>query len=96
MKEMKKKLIQTINVGTGVACDGCGEQYSPNDKRTGGLMLGSSAYGPCCENRIMESIKRYKEEQYITARCPKDKSFRNWVLEDLRGGENGKIEIFKF
>lgn len=33
-------------------------------------------------------IQEYNEQEYIKARCPTGKSFREWVLIDLRGGDN--------
>lgn len=85
---MKHTYITAIDNGERVACDACGCEFPASDTRSGGLLFTSHAYGPCCAERMERSIERYGETQFIRGRCPADKSFRQWVLEDLRQGNN--------
>ena len=80
---------------TGVVCDMCGKDYTNSDEQ-GGFLFSSKAVCPDCAPGIEESAKKYKEEKYIVARCPKGKSFRDWVVQDLRGDEPAFIETQTF
>jgi hypothetical protein len=76
--------VITIDVGDVVLCDICGEDWS-NRQETGGIYgFMTKAICPDCAPRIEESAKRYGEEQYLLERCPLNKSFAQWVREDLR------------
>lgn len=78
-----------IHLGDTVACDRCNQ----DSNKSGGILFSGNAYCPECTEHVLKIIKRYKEERYITARCPEGKSFHDWVVKDLRGGEPGTIEI---
>src|ERR1041385_3894514 len=75
-----------IDVGRTVICDGCGDDMT-NDPRSGGFLFTSHAYGPCCADGMLESIRHYQEERFIRAWCPPGQSYADWV-RDLRGGNN--------
>ncbi len=82
----------TFNLGRRVACDGCDTDLT-SDPRSGGLLFGSYAYGPCCADRQLERIRGYGEERYIRARCPEGVAFADWVRDTLRDGADGYITI---
>ena len=63
------------------------------DKR-GGFIFTSKGYCPDCAGDGMKSIKKYGEEKYIKAICPKDMSFKDFIL-GYRGGDN-TIKITSF
>ena len=71
-----------IPLGRDVLCDACDTDLT-EDPRSGGYMFGSYAYGPCCAERRLESIRGYGEEWNIRARCPEGVSFADWI-RDLR------------
>ena len=74
-----------IPVGRVVLCDACDADLT-DDSRSGGFLFGSYAYGPCCADKQLRSIRGYGEEWNIRARCPEGVSFADWV-RDLRGPE---------
>ena len=82
-------------IGNKVICDLCGKDYTNSDEK-GGIYFAGKAVCPECTPRFEESIKKFHEEHFITARCPEDKSFKDWVIEDLRHGEPGKIVVTSF
>jgi hypothetical protein len=84
-----------INIGNSVACDWCNKDFTDSNK-SGGFMFSGYATCPDCAEEKERTIKEYGEEQYITARCPKDKSFADWIRDDIRNGENGQIIISDF
>lgn len=73
-----------------VICDECNTDLT-HDTRSGGFLFGSHAIGPCCAERMGESIIKHNEQSYIKAFCPSSKSFTDWVREDLRGGNSNEI-----
>lgn len=75
--------IITLEPGDTVLCDSCSKDFSDSDE-PGGLLFQSKAIGPCCQDRWEANIAKFKEQKYIRGRCPAGKSFRAWVLEDLR------------
>lgn len=82
-----------IDLGRTVLCDACDTDLT-DDKRSGGIVFGSYAYGPCCITERMKSIRGYGEECYINARCPEGMSFADWIRglrASVPGG--GKIRI---
>ena len=79
-----------INIGSTVVCDICNKALT-NSKKSGGFYFSGYAICPYCAEEKEKTIIKYGEEEYITARCPKNKSFADWVREDLRDGEDGKI-----
>lgn len=72
-----------IPIGDLVACDACNEDFTNSD-RSGGFLFRSYAYGPCCQEKQLRSIRGYGEEWNIRARCPAGMSFADWVRH-LRG-----------
>ena len=87
-----KTVTETFDLGDAVLCDMCDEDYS-NSTDKGGLTFGSKAVCPKCVPRVEASAKKYGEEWNIKNRCPADKSFAEWVREDLRGGKPATMTI---
>lgn len=79
---MPARIIK-VDPGNIVLCDSCNEDYTESEE-SGGILFRSYAYCPKCAKRAEKSAKKYGEEHYIRARCPSNKSFANWVREDLR------------
>lgn len=88
-------MVETIiqDIGENVCCDMCNEDYTNSDE-SGGFMFSGYAYCPKCAVERLPRIKGYGEEHFITDWCPKDKSFKDWILEDIRKGDN-TIKIIK-
>lgn len=84
--------VQELPVGDHVECDQCGKDYT-SDPASGGFLLTSKGVGPCCAARVEALCRQYGEEGYITARCPADLSFADWVRRDLRGDRPGVITV---
>ena|ERR1044071_9524162 len=80
--------IESQDIGETVLCDVCNDDFGPDNNESGGFFFSSYAYCPRCARESLERIKSYGEEKYITSWCPEGKSFRQWVLEDLRKGDN--------
>ena len=76
-------IIETVNPGNLVFCDFCGEDWTERTE-PGGFLFGSKAACPTCAPEMLANIKRYHEEHYIKAYCPSDKSYADWVRDDLR------------
>lgn len=72
-----------IDMGDQVLCDSCSVDYT-NSTVSGGIQFQSKAICPDCVPRWMERIEKYGEQKFIRATCPKDKTFADWVREDLR------------
>ena len=75
--------VKVIDVGDKVYCDLCGEDKSESDS-SGGFLFQSKAVCPDCAPHFEVSINDYSEQHLIRGRCPPEKSFANWVREDLR------------
>jgi len=75
-----------IDIGPEVCCDLCNEDYTGKPD-SGGILFGSYAACPRCAPKIERDAKADGEERYIKARCPKGKSYAEWVLW-LRNGDN--------
>jgi len=75
--------VITIDCGDSVLCDLCNKDYT-NSNISGGFLFGSNAVCPDCVTKMIKTIKEYKEEKYIKAWCPDNKSFADWIREDLR------------
>ena len=80
----------TINIGSVVLCDWCNKEWT-NNPISGGFIFSGYATCPECAESKIEGIRKYDEEEYITDRCPEDKSFADWIRDDIRNGEDGKI-----
>lgn len=68
-----------IDAGKTVICDMCNKDYSDSEAK-GGILFGSKGVCPLCVPRMMPDIIAYNETQYIKAECPKDMSFKDWIL----------------
>jgi hypothetical protein len=78
-----------------VICDSCNKDYTGLPD-SGGFVFGSYGYCPECAPRLMNDIKRYKEEQYIKATCPEDVSFHQFILNYRRNaGQSDNITIWE-
>ena len=71
--------------GSNVICDGCSEDWTDRPEAGGVYGLETKAFCPDCAPGIETLVQRYGEEDHIYARCPPDKSFADWVRDDLRG-----------
>ena len=91
---MSKK-VSITNLGGAVLCDSCNADHTINSK-PGGLLF--SGYAVCgeCEDEWRARAKKHDEEHFILQTCPKDKTFADWVREDIRGGEDGIIKVTSF
>lgn len=68
-----------IEIGNHVVCDYCNEDWTDRAEK-GGLLFGSYAACPDCEQHQRDLAKKYNEESHILAECPAYMSFYNWVL----------------
>ena len=73
-----------IDLGDGVLCDLCGHDWTHRTESGGVYGLGSKAICPDCTPSVIASCERYNETHFIKARCPENKSFADWVRDDLR------------
>ena len=85
--------VSVMDIGEQVVCDSCNKDFSASDE-SGGFIFGSYGYGPCCAERMMESIIKYNEQDHIKARCPESISFKEFILK-YRGGDN-TIKIYSW
>jgi hydrogenase maturation factor HypF (carbamoyltransferase family) len=83
MKVTKKKLkdFTVINVDPEdtVMCDFCDEDYTNDNKTTGGFLFSGKAVCPKCAPRMMQSIKKYNEERFIKAIANEGETFKDFV-----------------
>ena len=71
---------EKVPLGDLVICDICNQNYTGSTE-SGGFIFGSYSYCPTCAVSGLLNIKKYDEEDYIRARCPKDVSFADFVRE---------------
>jgi len=83
---------ETTIIGDMVICDTCGANYTNSDAK-GGIQFLSKAVCPKCAPEMEKNAKKYDEMHCIKSRCPEEKSFAQWVREDLRNGEPGYITV---
>jgi hypothetical protein len=90
---IKREFMRVLNAGKGVIdlgrtvlCDCCSTDLT-DDPRQGGFLFTNHAYGPCCSQTGLASIRRYNEERFIRAWCPPGMSFADWIRQ-VRGGNN--------
>ena len=83
-----------MKIGNTVICDLCNKEWT-NDNTSGGFHFDGKAICPNCAENTLKSIRKFDEEEYIDSHCPKDKSFADYVREDLRGGMPGEIVVIK-
>lgn len=72
-----------LESGATVLCDDCNKDYTDLPEK-GGILFGSKAIGPCCSSKWIRNAAKYSEMSHIKKRCPTDKSFADWVREDVR------------
>ena len=84
--------ITKFDIGDTVLCDDCNENYTDSNQ-TGGITFQSKAICPKCAPKWIKNAEEYNEGRFITAHCPLNMSFADWVRNVLRGGKPGKIEI---
>lgn len=76
--------ILTIDPGRNVVCDCCGADWTDRPESGGCYGLMTKAYCPDCAPRIIEIARAEGEYHLIKAFCPPEKSFADWVRQDLR------------
>lgn len=79
-----------IDIGDEVYCDFCNADYTHSEK-SGGFMFGSYGTCPDCAPRIEANARKHNEQGRITSRCPKNMSFKQYILETVRKGDNRVI-----
>ena len=89
------KIVSHENIGDKVLCDVCNTDYTTS-KVTGGIYFSGNAICPECTPDFEKAIEKYNETHLIQSRCPADKSYADWVREDLRGGKPGTITVSTF
>jgi uncharacterized CHY-type Zn-finger protein len=73
----------TVNPGSVVICDDCSEDYT-HSQVSGGLLFGSYAICPECEQKWVDGAKEHNELHAIRGYCPEGMSFADWVRNYLR------------
>lgn len=71
--------VLRIEPGRIVICDGCSKDYTDSPESGGIYGLMTKAFCPECAPKVEADAKKYGEDQYIFARCPKGMSFADWV-----------------
>jgi hypothetical protein len=61
-----------------VYCDVCGTDWTLRPE-AGGFLFMTTAYCPDCEIEGLVSIRKFKEQRFITGYCPTDISFADWI-----------------
>lgn len=94
MKEEREEVIDIIDIGDTVLCDGCNDDYTDSDE-SGGILFNSSAYCPKCAPDIISSAKKYGEDKYIKDECGNNESFKEFVMRVRNGNNEIKITTWK-
>lgn len=76
---MKDCKVTIIDGGDFVLCDMCNKDWT-NSEVSGGFLFQSKAVCPDCEDKIMASIEKYKEQRFIKSTCPEGTSFYDYVM----------------
>lgn len=79
----KQGNVITIHPGRAVICDSCSRDYTNSDE-SGGMYFGGKAICTRCDPEWRKSATNHDELHLVEAVCPADKSFADWVREDLR------------
>lgn len=79
-----------LEVGNVVICDLCDRDYTKS-KEKGGFIWDAKAVCPKCAKVWLKRIKQFKEENKISAFCPTDMSFADFVIRYR--GKDAKIII---
>jgi hypothetical protein len=83
MQGFENIAVIEVDAGNKVNCDYCNDDYTDSTE-SGGLLFGSYAACPKCAPAIEGNAKLHQEADRIRARCPENKSFADWVRQDLR------------
>jgi len=69
---------QPVEAGRSVVCDSCTKDYTdlPDE---GGIVFGSSGYGPCCAPRMLADARKFGEMKYVSAQCPAGTSYADFI-----------------
>ena len=74
-----------------VLCDLCNKNYS-RSKKSGGFIFESKAVCPDCSIDFLKKIRKYNEERFIKAFCPKGVSFNDFVIKYNLIAKEGGID----
>ena len=89
------KLVNVINSGDVVCCDGCNGPYG--DNINGGVIIGHSAYCGECADKYHYYSSDYEHKHEINEYMDLNKSFKDNVLEYRKrttGSSDGIMRIF--
>jgi len=89
------KLVEVINSGDTVCCDGCNGPYG--DNVNGGVIIGHSAYCGECADKYRYYSSDYEHKHEIDEVMDLNKSFKDNVLEYRKrttGSSDGIMRIF--
>ena len=89
------KLVEVINSGDTVCCDGCNGPYG--DNVNGGVIIGHSAYCGECADKYHYYSSDYEHKHEIDEFMDLNKSFKDNVLEyrkRMTGSSDGIMRIF--
>ena len=89
------KLVNVINSGDTVCCDGCNGPYG--DNMNGGVIIGRSAYCGECADKYHYYSSDYEHKHEINEYMDLNKSFKDNVLEYRKrttGSSDGIMRIF--
>ena len=89
------KLVEVINSGDTVCCDGCNGPYG--DNINGGVIIGHSAYCGECADKYHYCSSDYEHKHEIDEVMDLNKSFKDNVLEyrkRMTGSSDGITRIF--
>jgi len=89
------KLVNVINSGDAVCCDGCNGPYG--DNVNGGVIIGRSAYCGECADKYHYYSSDYEHKHEIDEFMDLNKSFKDNVLEYRKrttGSSDGIMRIF--
>ena len=89
------KLVEVINSGDTVCCDGCNGPYG--DNVNGGVIIGRSAYCGECADKYHYYSSDYEHKHEIDEVMDLNKSFKDNVLEyrkRMTGSSDGIMRIF--
>lgn len=85
------ELIDSIDIGDDVVCDSCNDDFTRSDE-VGGVSIGSYAVCPRCAPRWTKNLNAEEMKSVILPGV--GQTFRSFVVETLRQGSAGKIEIY--
>lgn len=86
------ELIEHIDMGDEVLCDSCNKDYTHSDE-VGGAQFGSYAVCPDCVGQWIANSSLGERAAMVEAKP--GQTFRDFVINDLRGGKSGEINIYR-